>query len=140
MLTGHKGAAIQSWTCEHFAPSLRINWCPRTLSSCSGLQSLTVSLPKVGLGGGSVRINVFPDASARLPKLDLELFHFFGRVNMYVNLVPRANLARPYPGRLHMGASAMHLNLAPTWRALTLADFFGRTSNVPEPGANLVRP
>lgn len=51
----------------------------------------------MGLGGGSVRINVFPDASTRLPKLDLELFHFFGRVNMYINLVPRANLARLLP-------------------------------------------
>jgi hypothetical protein len=50
---------------------------------------------QVRLGGGSVRINVFPDASTLLPKLDLELFHFFGRVNMYVNLVPRANLVRP---------------------------------------------
>ncbi len=46
------------------------------------------------LGGGSVRINVFPDTSTLLPKLDIELFHFFGRVNMYVNLVPRANLVR----------------------------------------------
>lgn len=51
----------------------------------------------MGLGGGSVRVNVFPDASTRLPKLDLELFHFFGRVNMYLNLVPRANLACPHP-------------------------------------------
>jgi len=48
----------------------------------------------VRLGGGSVRINVFPDTSTLLPKLDIELFHFFGRVNMYVNLVPRANLVR----------------------------------------------
>jgi len=40
----------------------------------------------VRLGGGSVRINVFPDTSTLLPKLDIELFHFFGRVNMYVNL------------------------------------------------------
>ena len=53
-----------------------------------------MSCVQVGLGGGSVRINVFPDASTRLPKLDLELFHFFGRINMYINLVPRANLAR----------------------------------------------
>ena len=49
---------------------------------------------QVRLGGGSVRINVFPDASTALPKLDIELFHFFGRINMYVNLVPRANLVR----------------------------------------------
>ena len=61
---------------------------------------------KVGLGGGSVRINVFPDASTRLPKLDLELFHFFGRVNMYINLVPRANLARPPPGPTPLGGTA----------------------------------
>ena len=56
---------------------------------------------KVGLGGGSVRINVFPDASTRLPKLDLELFHFFGRINMYINLVPRANLARSHLAAAH---------------------------------------
>jgi hypothetical protein len=53
----------------------------------------------VRLGGGSVRINVFPDASTLLPKLDIELFHFFGRVNMYVNLVPRANLVSLLPPR-----------------------------------------
>ena len=41
---------------------------------------------------GTVRLNAFPDSSTRVPKLDIELFYFFGKINMYVNLVPRANL------------------------------------------------
>lgn len=45
-------------------------------------------------GGGTIRINVFPDGSRVLPKLDVELFYFFGQINMYINLAARANLVR----------------------------------------------
>lgn len=29
-----------------------------------------------------------------MPKLDLELFYFFGKINLYANMNPRANLVR----------------------------------------------
>ena len=29
-----------------------------------------------------------------MPKLDIELFYFFGKINLYANLNPRANLVR----------------------------------------------
>ncbi len=37
-------------------------------------------------------MNVFPDQSRPLPKLDVELFYFFGQINMYINFAARANL------------------------------------------------
>lgn len=42
----------------------------------------------------TVRLNVLPDTKRRVPKLDVELFYWFGNINMYVNLLPRANLVR----------------------------------------------
>ncbi|KAK9809418.1 hypothetical protein WJX73_004321 [Symbiochloris irregularis] len=39
-----------------------------------------------------MRLNMFPDASTRAPKLDIEFFYGFGFTNMYINLVPRTNL------------------------------------------------
>lgn len=85
------------------------------------------------LGGGSVRINVFPDASTTLPKLDIELFHFFGCVNMYVNLVPRANLARATRA-LRVGSqlqgSRFHLRLL-YLRSRWLPAIVGRQDAVP---------
>ncbi|KAK9829023.1 hypothetical protein WJX72_003477 [[Myrmecia] bisecta] len=53
------------------------------VASCTALVAMDV---------GTVRINAFPDSTTRIPKLDIELFHFFGKVAMYVNLLPRANL------------------------------------------------
>ena len=29
-----------------------------------------------------------------MPKLDIELFYFFGKINLYANMNPRANLVR----------------------------------------------
>ncbi|BDA41745.1 hypothetical protein COCOBI_02-5380 [Coccomyxa sp. Obi] len=46
----------------------------------------------VKFGGGTIRINVFPDQTTSVPKLDVELFYFFGRINMYVNFVARTDL------------------------------------------------
>ncbi|CAL8460820.1 g351 [Coccomyxa elongata] len=46
----------------------------------------------VKFGGGTIRINVFPDQTVSVPKLDIELFYFFGRINMYVNFVARTDL------------------------------------------------
>lgn len=51
-------------------------------------------LLQLKFGGGTTRINVFPDQSTALPKLDVELFYFFGQINMYVNLAARSNLVR----------------------------------------------
>ncbi|KAK9792042.1 hypothetical protein WJX73_001861 [Symbiochloris irregularis] len=39
-----------------------------------------------------LRLNMFPDATTRAPKLDVEFFYGFGFANMYINLVPRTNL------------------------------------------------
>lgn len=61
--------------------------------------TLTVQLK---FGGGTIRINVFPDGGRVLPKLDVELFYFFGQINMYVNLAARANLVTLLP----LGSSA----------------------------------
>ena len=49
-------------------------------------------VPQAAIDIGTVRLNVFPDSSTRAPKLDIEFFYFFGKINMYVNLVPRTNL------------------------------------------------
>ncbi|EIE25511.1 hypothetical protein COCSUDRAFT_52897 [Coccomyxa subellipsoidea C-169] len=46
----------------------------------------------VKFGGGTIRINVFPDQTLSVPKLDIELFFFFGRINMYINFVARTDL------------------------------------------------
>lgn len=47
--------------------------------------------------GGTIRVNVFPDDTRVLPKLDVELFYFFGQINMYINLAARSNLVRHPP-------------------------------------------
>jgi len=49
---------------------------------------------QVNFGGGTIRINIFPDQTVRVPKLDIELFFFFGRINMYINFVARTDLVR----------------------------------------------
>lgn len=41
------------------------------------------------------RLNFFPQRWLEVPKLDIEIFYFFGKINMYANLSPRANLVRP---------------------------------------------
>ncbi len=52
---------------------------------------------QVKFGGGTIRINVFPDQTLSVPKLDIELFFFFGRINMYINFVARTDLVRCLP-------------------------------------------
>jgi hypothetical protein len=47
---------------------------------------------QVKFGGGTIRINIFPDQTLSVPKLDVELFFFFGRINMYINFVARTDL------------------------------------------------
>ncbi len=49
-------------------------------------------LVQVKFGGGTIRINIFPDQTVSVPKLDIELFYFFGQINMYVNFVARTDL------------------------------------------------
>ena len=41
------------------------------------------------------RLNFFPQRWLKMPKLDIELFYFFGKINLYANMNPRANLVRP---------------------------------------------
>lgn len=41
------------------------------------------------------RLNFFPQRWLHIPKLDIEIFYFFGKINLYANLNPRANLVRP---------------------------------------------
>ncbi len=38
------------------------------------------------------RLNFFPQRWLHVPKLDIEIFYFFGKINLYANLNPRANL------------------------------------------------
>ena len=47
---------------------------------------------QVKFDGGTIRVNVFPREWTRVPKLDVELFYFFGKINMYCNFAARANL------------------------------------------------
>lgn len=55
---------------------------------------------------GVVRVNAFPNATTRAPKLDVELFYWFGKINVYINLVPRANLVSTASSTAHAFASA----------------------------------
>jgi len=41
------------------------------------------------------RLNFFPQRWLKVPKLDIEIFYFFGKINLYANMNPRANLASP---------------------------------------------
>ncbi|CAK0743466.1 hypothetical protein CVIRNUC_001472 [Coccomyxa viridis] len=58
----------------------KIEW---LIASCTALASL---------GGGTIRLNFFPQRWLKMPKLDIELFYFFGKINLYANMNPRANL------------------------------------------------
>ncbi|CAL5219348.1 g1164 [Coccomyxa viridis] len=58
----------------------KIEW---LVASCTALASL---------GGGTIRLNFFPQRWLHVPKLDIEIFYFFGKINLYANLNPRANL------------------------------------------------
>lgn len=51
------------------------------------------------------RLNFFPQRWLHIPKLDIEIFYFFGKINLYANLNPRANLVSP---RAIRWSSIMH--------------------------------
>lgn len=79
----------------------------RQKTSGARAQHLIVQLK---FGGGTIRINVFPDDSRVLPKLDVELFYFFGQINMYVNFAARANLVTWHNMTRLVCQSAQHLS------------------------------